>query len=54
LQLFSNQLEALPVKVGGQDGVAELLEQVGSFQKDATKLLDLDKPDAKGRRDLQI
>ena len=47
LQLFAKQLEALPVKVSGQGGVAELLEQVSGFQKDATKLLEMDKPDAK-------
>ncbi len=47
LQLFANQLETLPVKVSGKDDVHELLEQVNSFQKDATKLLDIEKPDAK-------
>ncbi len=47
LQLFANQLETLPAKVAGHESVKELLEQVESFQKDAHKLLDLAKPDAK-------
>lgn len=47
LQLFANQLEMLPAKVSNHEVVTELLEQVEGFQKDARKLLDLEKPDAK-------
>lgn len=47
LQLFANQLEMLPAKVTGYEAVNDLLEQVESFQKDAQKLLELEKPDAK-------
>ena len=48
LQLFANQMMTdLPVKLSGQEAVLELVEQVESFQKDAEKLLELSKPDAK-------
>ena len=40
LQLFSNQLETLPAKVTGHDGVAELLEKVAVFQKESSRLLE--------------
>jgi len=39
LQLFANQLETLPAKVTGHDGVADLLKNVAEFQKDASKIL---------------
>ena len=42
LQLFSNQLETLPAKVTGHDGVAELLEKVAVFQKETSRLLERD------------
>ena len=42
LQLFSNQLETLPAKVTGHDGVAELLEKVAVFQKESARLLERD------------
>lgn len=45
--MFVNQLEMLPARVSGHESVKELLEQVEGFQKDARKLLDLEKPDAK-------
>ena len=44
LELFVVQLDTLPCKVEGHDVVTSLLEQVESFQKDASKLLDMDKP----------
>ena len=47
LQLFANQLEMLPAKVSGHVAVKELITQVESFQKDASKLLEMKKPDAK-------
>ena len=42
LQLFANQLETLPAKVTGHDGVAELLDNVASFQREAGRLLGRD------------
>ena len=58
LQLFANQLETLPAKVDtqycfrfmilfpvqvtGHDGVAELLDNVAKFQKEASKMLSKD------------
>ena len=39
LQLFSNQLDTLPVKVSGKECVSQLLEQVEKFQESAQKLL---------------
>ena len=47
LELFVNQLDMLPAKVSGQETVIELLEHVQVFQKDARKLLDMEKPGAK-------
>ncbi|TRY70876.1 hypothetical protein TCAL_02904 [Tigriopus californicus] len=45
LELFAHNLDLLPVKVSGREGVQELLEQVDGFQKDAQKLLEMKKPD---------
>ena len=45
LQLFSNQLETLPAKVAGHDGVADLLQNVAAFQKDSARLLERDVAD---------
>merc|ERR1719433_2314067 len=42
LQLFSNQLETLPAKVTGHDGVADLLENVAVFQAESSRLLQRD------------
>ena len=42
LQWFANQLETLPAKVTGHDGVAELLDSVASFQREAGRLLGRD------------
>ena len=42
LQLFANQLETLPAKVSGHEGVNELLEQVATFQQEAARLLERD------------
>ena len=42
LQLFANQLETLPAKVTGHDGVAELLENVTLFQTEAGRILNRD------------
>ena len=42
LQLFANQLETLPAKVSGHDGVAELLGNVSEFQKEAARILKRD------------
>ena len=39
LQLFFNQLEALPAKVAGFTGVCSLLDQAAQFQDEAAKLL---------------
>ena len=48
LQMFANQLEMLPVKVNGHESVAELLQQVEKFQRQADLLLkETKKPDAK-------
>ena len=43
LQLFSNQLDTLPIKVSGKDCVTQLLEQVVKFQETAQKLLSNNK-----------
>merc|ERR1719461_740424 len=45
LQLFANQLETLPAKVTGHDGVADLLDNVSVFQKEAAKILSRDNVD---------
>merc|ERR1719410_2557900 len=39
LQLFANQLETLPAKVTGHDGVADLLDSVSEWQKEAARVL---------------
>ena len=39
LQLFSNQLDNIPIKVSGKDCVTQLLEQVVKFKETAQKLL---------------
>ena len=44
LDLFVVQLDNLPCKVEGHDTVKSLLNQVESFQKDASKLLDMANP----------
>jgi len=46
LELFANQLDLLPVKISGQEGVKELMESVEAFKKSAAKFLDADLPDA--------
>jgi len=43
LQLFSNQLDTLPIKVSGKECVTQLLEQVVKFQETAQKLLSNNK-----------
>jgi len=40
LQLFANQLETLPAKVSGHEGVTELLDNVSKFQQEAANLLE--------------
>merc|ERR1719228_531299 len=40
LQLFANQLETLPARVSGQEGVTELLQSVAKFQVEAARLLE--------------
>merc|ERR1719362_2519858 len=42
LELFSNQLQTLPVKVQGHKAVEDLLKQVQEFKGDAEKLLERD------------
>ena len=42
LQLFANQLETLPAKVTGHDGVAELLANVTEFKAEAARILNRD------------
>ena len=45
LQLFFKQLEALPAKVAGFNGVGKLLDQVTQFQDKAASLLEADTPE---------
>ena len=45
LQLFFKQLEALPAKVAGFNGVGKLLDQVAQFQDEAASLLEADTPE---------
>jgi len=43
LELFVNQLETLPAKVSGQEGVCELLRNVAKFKETASRLLEKEK-----------
>jgi len=43
LELFVNQLETLPAKVSGQQGVCDLLRNVSSFKEEAAILVDREK-----------
>jgi len=43
LELFVNQLETLPAKVTGQQGVIDLLGKVTKFKADASQLMERDK-----------
>ena len=42
LELFSNQLQTLPVRVQGHEAVEQLLKQVQAFKEEAQKLLSQD------------
>ena len=52
LELFSNQLQTLPVKVSGHKAVEDLLKQVKEFKGAAGKLLERDISVKKGSTDL--
>ena len=52
LELFSNQLQTLPVKVSGHKAVEDLLKQVKEFKGAAGKLLERDISVKKGSNDL--